>query len=577
MKRIIFCFVSLCLSTVYVFSQAPLNHKKQTYTDAKGRYFINKFLPSYLRISFSPDSAAPSHLLKSETSPQYSNPFYFAEDGQNVVLTPWCVDTVTRKPILPKKPIDFEIYIDGNAPKTEIAFLNAPKYSKNGKIYFGKGLKIELTAKDEVSGVQQKYFSIDKNEFSIFKETDFNTDKEIFYQFYSVDNVGNAEIPQKTSFIIDLTPPQTSHQIFGDQFQNILSPRTTFKLNSVDEAAGVENIYFSFDERKPHIYKNEVSLKDLEQGKHILKFYATDNVKNQEVIKTFEFYLDKTPPTVFVEILGDNFVINNKTFSSGNSKIKLSAVDNKSGVKEIFYSVNGKEFQIYQNAFFISNQQGMVQVKVYSVDNVNNKSNPESDEGLSWGNGLTLSFVDLSGPELSHSFIGPSFKLHDTIFISGRTKISLYSSDKESGVKSLSYNLDKNTEVPYNQPFTVDSAGVHNVDFFSYDNVNNSNQDGFYFAVDNVGPEVFAHFSVKPFLKNSQTLEIYPFYVTLFLSATDDKVGYEKMYYSINGGAEKLYSAPIQEFKKGTIYSVKVRAVDKLGNVREKVISFVTE
>jgi hypothetical protein len=69
-------------------------------------------------------------------------------------------------------------------------------------------------------------------------------------------------------------------------------------------------------------------------------------------------------------------------------------------------------------------------------------------------------------------------------------------------------------------------------------------------------------------------LETYPAHLVLFLSAVDKHAGYEKMFYSLNGGAEKLYTGLISGFKSGQKYVVKVRAQDKVGNETKTSFAF---
>ena len=52
--------------------------------------------------------------------------------------------------------------------------------------------------------------------------------------------------------------------------------------------------------------------------------------------------------------------------------------------------------------------------------------------------------------------------------------------------------------------------------------------------------------------------------------------GTEKISYSVNGNQEKLYTTPVFGFKKGE-NTLKFRTVDKLGNEKQKNISFIVK
>ena len=73
---------------------------------------------------------------------------------------------------------------------------------------------------------------------------------------------------------------------------------------------------------------------------------------------------------------------------------------------------------------------------------------------------------------------------------------------------------------------------------------------------------------------NGKELDQYPKHVVLFLSSTDSYVGYDKMYYSLNGSSEKLFSGQIKNFILEKDYLLKVKALDKLGNQTKKEIEF---
>jgi hypothetical protein len=69
-------------------------------------------------------------------------------------------------------------------------------------------------------------------------------------------------------------------------------------------------------------------------------------------------------------------------------------------------------------------------------------------------------------------------------------------------------------------------------------------------------------------------LPVYPSHMTLFLAATDEMVGNDKIYYQINTSPELLYVNPLSQWQKGTLYKIKIRAIDKVGNEAVSELSF---
>jgi len=123
-----------------VFSQEQLQHEKGWYVNEKGRFFVNRHLGVYLWLSFSDDQGSQKHLLQSETSKNV-NPLHFDTEGYNSIRTPWEVDSNGHY-VTPRKDIVFEVYADGLPPIVSTVFHGAPKYIKNGTVYYGKGLSV---------------------------------------------------------------------------------------------------------------------------------------------------------------------------------------------------------------------------------------------------------------------------------------------------------------------------------------------------------------------------------------------------------------------------------------------------
>ncbi len=266
-------------------------------------------------------------------------------------------------------------------------------------------------------------------------------------------------------------------------------------------------------------------------------------------------------------MLGDKFILGDRVYFSGRTKLKLTAVDNKSGIKEVLYSINNEPEIKYTDPFYLPNRSGLHNVKFRAVDNTNN---PVKDD---FEHSIGVIYVDLTGPSLNHSFSGPTFNKADTIFISPKTNILLSGSDPEAGLKKISFGMDgAQEETTYSKAFNVTSSGLHSLSYFGYDNVNNKNSKKTDFIVDVTGPEISSQFST-PLSKESK----YPSYVTIYLAAVDAEVGVDQIRYSINDGKEQLYIAPLKGFLKDKEYTIKMSAVDLLGNTSQKVVSFKTD
>jgi hypothetical protein len=557
----------LC-SNVNAQEPAQSTHEKKVYLN-DGNTYVQKQLPVYLK--FSTSSGGQQYDLKSKVSAKYTDPMYLDTEGINYIRSKWAVDKNTKKTIAPKQEIMYELYADGLAPRTVQLFKGAPKHV-SGKVYFGKGLTSTLMATDLVSGVEHIHYALNAQTWTDYSSIlTIDTEGEYNLYYYANDHVGNAEKTKDKSFIVDLTPPTSSHAIKGIVYnENILAPSTKFNLSKSDALSGVRTTRYSFDEKSDITHVGNINMSGLSDGDHILYYYSIDKVKNEEQKIAIPFYLDRIPPVVENQVNGDQYK-GKYLYVSPRTNLSFSATDNKAGVKTIFYRIDGTERNDYSAAISIPNVKGLHTFKYDGNDNV---------ENLSKNKYLTV-YMDNVAPTTGIRYGKPQFFTRDTLFINKDTKISLFASDYESGVQKVSYKIDGAGYQEYAQ-FNIPDEGVHTTNFKTTDRVNNEEQEKTSFVyIDNAPPTIYHNFSIES-IGIKKELKIYPNYSRLYLGATDDKVGTQTIMYSINEGPMVLYSSSttldISEnnkfLKKNIKYSVKVIAKDKLGNTSEKVIKF---
>ena len=549
-----------------VSAQKPEEHKKTSYTDSLGRYIIQVDLPLYLYASTSPDET-PRQLERKDI--KENKPIYLDGPGVHYIRHQ---DNVNHRSEF------FELFADGFAPKTTILLTGAQTVVSNGVTYFGKNLSASLSATDELSGVKQIYLSTDNVNFAPYRSIDTSKEGTYNLSFYAVDNVGNVETVKKKDYVLDFSAPVTNHNIEGLIKNEIIAKNGKITLVSNDNLSGVERIMYRFNNEPEKVYKPGalIPFTHLTDGMHTLYYYAEDRVKNKETEKSVSFFYDNSPPIMSTDVLGDRFIINDKVYFSGRTKLKLTAVDNKSGVKEIQYSINNGPFMVYEDPFYLPNVAGKHTIRYFSVDEMGNTSSGN----YTYNSGII--YVDLTGPMLSHQLSGPNFKKGDVQFISPESTIILKAVDNESGMQYISYCIDdETTETRYEGPFSVKKSGTFKIRYFGYDNVNNRNVNEFEITIDGEGPEIFSRFSIpridqEPADTNPDFAGVFPSYLILYLAGTDVLTGNAEIFYSINGEREQPYTVPIRRFVKNASYTVIIRAKDQLGNISNKTIKFKT-
>lgn len=574
MRRLL-AMISL-LTCVCLISKAQKlpKHEKKIYVSPDHKIFYNKSLPVYFYVSSSPDPSAPHYLINSETTPKYANPMYFDTEGRNTLRSPSAVDTVTKKSVMPKIDVQYQIYVDSKPPTTHIVYDKSKINLMKGVHYITDSASVTFTARDELAGVENTYISIDSGAFEPFNhKLILDKEKPYILKYYSVDNTGNVENMKEIKFSVDKTPPVSKLVVNGQIYEDVVPGNTLLEISAQDNISGVKRIYISLDDSIFKPYTGKINTTFLREGEHKLFYYSVDEVNNKEKVNVYAFYIDKTPPQVIQDIMGKTFTVNGKEFAAGTSKLKITAFDNKAGVKEIYYSINKTPYVKYEKPILLSGYKGDLLVTSYAVDNVGNGS--QSDIANSRKN--TISYVDLSAPWVGHSFKGPNSTNRDTMFIGNKTKIVLEAKDTESGINRVEYQIDSSELMKYDSPFSLEKEGRHHISIFGYDNTENLTRQGFVVVVDTIGPSVFETFSsleMGTIETNGEKYKQYPDNVVVFLSATDAMSGFESLLYELNNNPLLPYTRDIRTFIHGKLNRIKVKAYDKLGNKTEKIIEF---
>ncbi len=558
------------------FSQIQKEHKKKQYNNEQGRLFVNKHEPMYLFLGTDPNGTN-SQKLESESTKEYANPFYFDTEGYNTIRTPSKVDPITKELIYPVGDVVFEVYADGLAPVSSSQFLTAPKFLKDEVLYYGKNLEITISTLDKMSGIETLFFSLDGAEYSKYENSlKIKEEKAYSLSYYSVDNVGNAEEAITKKFALDITAPVVDWNMEGEVSGKYISGRSKISLTASDNLTGVRNIYYQFGEGKRLIYNMPISTSLLQEGPHKIKFWADDKVMNMsdfgDDIKS-EFIVDKTAPIVTAKILNDKYV-GKIVFVSERSLLQLTAEDIQAGVDRITYGHNDEAVNtVYEKPISFIKKLGFQTVKYRAYDKVSNKSSLKA----------TSVFLDNKAPVSGIDYRGPQFFTRDTLFVNNKTKIKLFSKDNAAGVKQIDYKVNGEKAV-YNKMFTIEKEGFHKLNFHATDRVNNAEIiKTSEVVVDNVGPEIYENFSIKPIRieeKSGEKINVYPPYVKLYIGATDKQCGTKRICYQIDGGKKQNYSSSnspsdIEMFKSEASHEVIITAYDKLDNEVTKVVKFV--
>ncbi len=561
--------------------------QKKVFRAEDNKLYVNKDLGIYLWLSTSPDEESEKVRLLSDSSHRYTNPMYFDTEGYNTVRSPWAVDTSTKRVIYPLRDIIFEVYADGLPPASKSTYHSALYRIISGKKYYGDDLRVGIKSWDAVSGVQNIYYTLNtSSETKYSDEIKGFREGENTLKFYAIDRVGNIEKVREEIFYIDQTPPKTSYIIEGNRNERYVSASAKIKLESTDNLSGVKAIYYRVNTGAYRKYYNPIPVSVFASDETAISFYAEDNLGNKEKAQiigsknnpiavqgsseniVFEFYVDKDPPEVKIDLSGDSYK-GKYTYISGRTHIIISAEDEKAGVDKMNYSINSNSIdQEYTEPISLQNE-GLQYVRAKAIDFVGNVSPVV----------VKACYGDFQPPVSTLTVGAPKFSSRDTLFISSKSKISIKAVDEGSGVEGIYYSLDNDSSKSYTQPFYLDQSGAHNISHGAIDQVNNKEEGKkLEVYVDNLPPAINHDFSVESIGNKTVRDELYTIYPTnvmLYLSATDARSGSDRIEYAINGGSTQT-SNPVKGFVPGN-YLIEVKAYDVLGNQSSKTIKFSIE
>ena len=545
-----------------------LDHPHKVFVDApNNKLYWPMDKPFWVRLAVSPDADAPSYLLQRVTpDSEISTEKY---DKQGIELEIQNGQFIRWYNYVTKQNTNLEFYSDGDPPITKATCSGAPTYVDGLKTFYGVGLHCALASEDDLSGVETTYQSLDGAPYAAYaKDLVFDREKPVVFRYYAVDRVGYAEKPQALKFIVDLTAPTTTHAIAGNAIGTVLSTQAKFTIASTDALSGVSIVRARFDKQEfAPVKDGQVTVESLPDGDHTLSYYAVDRVDNRETEHVVPFYVDRIPPTVGADVVGDLFVAPGGTrYVSSRSQIKLSAQDNKIGLDKIEYSLDAAAFQPYGDLFLLPAHAGPAKLSYRASDKLGNMSAV-----------ATLPYtMDLAPPESTYHITGPMYHERTDFYITSASHVELTSTDDLSGVQKIEYmSEDAPQPQTYSSILAFPKEGRRLLRYWGTDRVNNRELErGLALVTDNTPPDIFANFSLTSTpTTDAQGLPVYRRLTSLFLAATDNASGVRKIYYSFNGGKETDYSTPIVLDHDGT-FDLLIRAEDNLGNQSTKHVRF---
>jgi hypothetical protein len=247
----------------------------------------------------------------------------------------------------------------------------------DGKIdYLPKNAKIQLYAEDMGSSLQYIEYSLNGGPIKRYEgPVAMTSEGRNFVAYRAIDKLGNVSIEKTYSCVVDDTPPYFSASANGPAFLEdgvaYGTSNTAVVLWAEDELSGVAAIYVSVDDSGFWKYTGPGYIED--EGKHVGKAYAVDNVGNRTKTYQVEAYVDNTPPRVTIKPAEALIDLQGSKYTTSANKFSVRAYDNVAGVKEILVSVDRGEYFTYTEPVSVQGA-GFHSIRAKAVDYLDNAS-----------------------------------------------------------------------------------------------------------------------------------------------------------------------------------------------------------
>jgi hypothetical protein len=341
---------------------------------------------------------------------------------------------------------------------------------------------------------------------------------------------------------IDLTAPVTNSAVSGTVGPGITAwykDSAQVTLTKTDNLSGVRSTSYTIDGGTVQNYFSPFTIQT--DGSHTLNYWSSDYAGNNETHQSRSVNVDVNAPSTQISA--------GSGFYASPTQITLTATDSGSGVANTFYRIDSGATQTYSSPFMVSGDSNY-QIVYWSVDWAGHTESQHF---------FTVK-LDGSAPSTSVSTSGTNGW---NGWRTSPVQVTLSPSDARSGVAATYYTVDGGPVQTYAGPFLIDGSAIHQLNYWSVDNVGNTEvQKSEAVKIDKEAPVTESSLSGpagnNDYFKGS---------VQVTLSATDTVAGLASMgSYKIDNGPQMAYmSSPFTVSGDG-IHTVSYWSTDLAGN-----------
>ena len=366
-----------------------------------------------------------------------------------------------------------------------------------------------------------------------------------FVAILSVDDGKGGEA--RTSVIVtvttgpDTTPPVTTYSISGTAGADGWYRSSVLVALTANDASGVASTFYRVDGGGWTEYSVPFPVSG--EGTHTIEYNSTDTVGNGEATHTASVKIDTVAPTTTTSYTG---TLSGSWYTSAVT-VTLAATDATSGVAAVSYRLDAALWTEYTAPFSIS-AEGTHALEYNATDVAGNIETTQTD---------TLN-IDVTGPTTTATLTGT---MGANGWYTSTVSVSLSATDAGSGAGPIRYRVDGDAWATYVAPFSIDTEGLHTVDYNATDALGNVEAvKTTTVEIDTVAP------STAVSLGGTLSGAWYTSAVTVTLTATDATSGVASTSYRLDGGAWQTYSAAVSVATDGS-HTLEYNSTDTAGNV----------
>lgn len=432
---------------------------------------------------------------------------------------------------------------------------------------------IEVGKEINRSGVKETNVSLDNHLFVYDSPIHIKYGKEYRLVYSSRDNVENRGIENSFRVAVDTEAPIVNFNydqgIYTVDNTIYSKSGTTFSLTAKDNFAGVEDIYYRFDNGEFKAYEKGFTFD--EEVDRSYSYYAEDNIGCRSVIKELQIKIDDTPPVTKQNTNREIVLIGDKYYADSRYLFSWEAVDNKCGVKNISVKINGKgidstEFRIMEDGEYL--------IEYFSTDNLGNVEEVNSIH-------VTSPIPDITPPvsELLYSY--DPVIINSELYFKSDVNIIIKSEDiigqndsYASGIQSIYYSINNSS---YNEftgsPISL-VEGIYSISFYAVDDIGNTEEaKSLKIVIDDTSPITELTIPDSDSITLDEIVYIHS-KDNINLSSNDSLSGVDKIYYRV--GEDNSWNEYVNEFKLEIgEHTIEYFSLDKLQNKETvKSVSF---